>query len=223
MAIGAFSTDAFDAQAFDDAAFLFEDAGVVVPDVVGQSQADATTALEGEGFVVSVQTAYSSVVPAGDVISQVPAGGVEALEGSTVTITVSLGEALAQDELFTGGFVYAFERERARRERERREQLEREEEAQRIEEETTRQIALLLREQEAKDARRAELARLSNLVARFAGRGDTAALGPRVEKALRTAAAKQTAWALFQLERELARAHEEEQFILEALRTFLDG
>lgn len=129
----------------------------------------------------------------------------------------------AEPEVFTGGFVYAFERERARRERERREQLEREEEARQIEEETTRQIALLLREQEAKDARRAELARLSDLVARFAGRGDEAALSPRVEKALRTAAAKQTAWALFQLERELARAHEEEQFILEALRIALDS
>jgi hypothetical protein len=69
---------------------------VEVPDVVGQSQASATTEIEGEGFVVAVETAYSSTVPVGNVISQVPTAGTLALAGSTVTITVSLGEAPAQ-------------------------------------------------------------------------------------------------------------------------------
>lgn len=66
---------------------------VPVPDVVGQSQASATAELEGVLFVVAVNNAYSSTVAAGLVIEQSPQAGVEAIEGSTVTITVSLGEA----------------------------------------------------------------------------------------------------------------------------------
>lgn len=69
---------------------------VPVPDVVGQSQASGTAELEGDLFVVAVETAYSSTVPAGDIISQQPTAGTEAVEGSTVTITVSLGESPAQ-------------------------------------------------------------------------------------------------------------------------------
>lgn len=130
--------------------------------------------------------------------------------------------AAPEPEIFTGGFAVAFELERFRRERERSKRLELEEDSERIEEETTRQIALLLREQEAKDARRSDLARLSDLVARFASRSDEAALSERVRKALRTAAAKQTAWALFQLERELHRAREEEEFVLQALQFVID-
>lgn len=69
--------------------------GVTVPDVVGQTQAAGTSALQAVLFVVAVQTAYSSVVPAGLIISQVPVGGVDYPQGGTVTITVSLGEAPA--------------------------------------------------------------------------------------------------------------------------------
>jgi beta-lactam-binding protein with PASTA domain len=71
---------------------------VEVPDVVGQTQADGTLALEGAGFVVVVATAYSSTVPVGEIISQLPVGGAEAVEGSAVTITVSLGEAPVYSE-----------------------------------------------------------------------------------------------------------------------------
>lgn len=64
-----------------------------VPDVVGDSQAAGISAIEGAGFVASVVTASSGVVPAGDIISQDPIAGTIALLGSTVTITVSLGNA----------------------------------------------------------------------------------------------------------------------------------
>ena len=67
--------------------------GVTVPDVVGDSQATATSTLEGAGFVVDVQSTYSPTVPVGDVASQSPSGGVEAPAGSIVTIYVSLGPA----------------------------------------------------------------------------------------------------------------------------------
>lgn len=65
---------------------------VEIPNVVGQSQASGTTELEGEGFVVSVATTYSNTVSAGTIISQSPAAGTEALPGTTVTVTVSLGD-----------------------------------------------------------------------------------------------------------------------------------
>jgi hypothetical protein len=91
--VAAFDTDAFDVDAFSADAFdLAETVLVEVPDVVGQSQASGTAELEGEGFAVAVREAYSSTVAAGLIIEQSPAAGADAPEGSTVTITVSLGE-----------------------------------------------------------------------------------------------------------------------------------
>jgi len=67
--------------------------GVTVPDVVGLSEAAATSAIEGVGLVADSVTAYSPTVPIGDVISQSPIAGASVVPGSTVTITVSLGVA----------------------------------------------------------------------------------------------------------------------------------
>lgn len=71
------------------------DEPVAVPDVddPGTAQADAVLAIEGAGLVANVVTAYSSVIPVGEVISQDPAAGTLVSPGSTVTITVSLGDA----------------------------------------------------------------------------------------------------------------------------------
>jgi beta-lactam-binding protein with PASTA domain len=69
--------------------------GVTVPDVVGDDEATGTAALEGAGFVVSSVNANSASVPIGDIISQDPAGGASAPDGSTVTIYVSIGPAAA--------------------------------------------------------------------------------------------------------------------------------
>jgi hypothetical protein len=73
-------------------------APVTVPDVVGLTQADAITALEGAGFVVSVETATSSTVLAGLVISQAPVGGSDSTAGATVIIVVSSGEVDAAND-----------------------------------------------------------------------------------------------------------------------------
>ena len=62
-----------------------------VPNVVGLSQSDAETTLEGAGFKVTTTKATSTDVPAGDVISQSPAAGTVIAAGSTVTIKVSTG------------------------------------------------------------------------------------------------------------------------------------
>lgn len=67
---------------------------VAVPDVVGQTQAAAQTAITGAGLTVgSVTTAFSDTVPAGRVISQAPAGGTVVVVGSAVDLVVSDGPA----------------------------------------------------------------------------------------------------------------------------------
>lgn len=98
--LGYFPTGTVDAAERQAVAYLYSgisaSAPVLVPDVVGNTQAAGTATLQGAGFVVSVTTAYSSVVPAGTIISQNPVGGSFALPGSTVAIVVSLGDAPVQ-------------------------------------------------------------------------------------------------------------------------------
>jgi hypothetical protein len=85
----AFQSDAFQGDAFQ---ILAGDAGtvVIVPDVVGLTQAAGTSTLQALLFNVAVVYARSRQ-PAGTIISQEPVAGSSALEGATVTITVSLG------------------------------------------------------------------------------------------------------------------------------------
>ena len=69
-------------------------AQVTVPNVVGLAQAAAETAIVNADLVVgTVTTANSDTVPAGDVISQDPAGGSTVDSGSAVNLVVSLGVA----------------------------------------------------------------------------------------------------------------------------------
>ncbi len=64
---------------------------VTVPDVVGQTEADATAAIEGAGLVVAKTEAADEGVPAGEVISQDPTAGTTVNAGDTVNIVVSTG------------------------------------------------------------------------------------------------------------------------------------
>jgi hypothetical protein len=203
-ASGAWATGAW-------AGTAWAESGVAVPDVVGQSQASGTATLEGGGFVVAVQTAHSSIVPAGDIISQSPSAGAEVPEGSTVTITVSLGEAPVADETFTGGFVYAFEREMARRRKEARERMQAEEQAKELQDALDREIAELMHKQEAERAKAQELERLKALVSRHANSGTSS---DRVDKAYARALAQQNMSAYLALTRELERMMEEEELIV---------
>ena len=59
----------------------------------GQTTAEAAVIAAGL-TVGTITTANSDAVPAGDVISQNPAAGVEATEGSAVDLVVSLGPVL---------------------------------------------------------------------------------------------------------------------------------
>ncbi len=69
-------------------------ANVIVPNVVNQTQAAATTAITGAGLAVGTVTQNSSpTVPAGSVISQNPAAGASVAPGSAVALDVSTGPA----------------------------------------------------------------------------------------------------------------------------------
>ncbi|MGD0470871.1 MAG: PASTA domain-containing protein [Terriglobales bacterium] len=68
--------------------------GTVVPSVVGETQAAATSAITGVCLAVTVTTASSSTVPIGDVISQNPAGGILVSCGTGVSLVVSTGVAV---------------------------------------------------------------------------------------------------------------------------------
>jgi beta-lactam-binding protein with PASTA domain len=66
-------------------------ANAAVPDVVGQTQADATAALQAAGLGVKVVSNYDLTASKGDVYSQTPAQGVLVAPGTTVSIHVSKG------------------------------------------------------------------------------------------------------------------------------------
>jgi beta-lactam-binding protein with PASTA domain len=64
---------------------------VAVPDVVGQTEADATSAITGVGLVAGTSQVADNTVAAGSVISQDPDAGTMVGTGSTVNIVVSTG------------------------------------------------------------------------------------------------------------------------------------
>ncbi len=74
------------------------DLATTVPDVVGQTQADATAAIIAAGLTVgAVTNAGSATVPAGSVISQNPAAGASVGGGSAVDLVVSTGPIVVPD------------------------------------------------------------------------------------------------------------------------------
>lgn len=66
---------------------------VELPSVTGQTYEAAFNTLSAAGFVVEKAESYSAEVPKGNVISQSPAAGQRAPEGSTVILHVSLGDS----------------------------------------------------------------------------------------------------------------------------------
>lgn len=189
-------------NAFQQAASL-----VVVPDVVGQTQASGTTELEGVLFVVAVATAYSSSVAVGNIISQSPAAGASAVEGSTVTITVSLGESPnTPSGGFYGDFHVFFGKPRKKL-NERIEEIE--EDAEEIHDEVEREIAKIIRVEDAKADDSAELARLQQLADRYAAPGVEV---PRpVLASVMKAHEERSRNALEQMRREIERMMDEEE------------
>jgi beta-lactam-binding protein with PASTA domain len=76
---------------------------VTVPNVVGQTQADATTAITAAGLVAGAVTQrHDAAVPDGLVISQTPAAGAPAPPGSAVGLLLSQGPGLVTVPEVTG-------------------------------------------------------------------------------------------------------------------------
>jgi hypothetical protein len=198
-----------------------EAATVEVPDVVGETQATGTTTLEAALFVVAVTTSYSASVAVGIIISQSPAGGSFAAEGATVTITVSLGPR-PNDESPTGGWLFLnlYEGELQRRKALERERKHLEEETEQIEDDLDRNIAQLLREQEAIDEKRDNLKRLAEIAKQNANLEAARQYSERVAAAYVKAITEANASnlkALANLDKELQLAREEEEFLIMAL------
>lgn len=179
-----------------------------VPDVVGETQAQATTDITAVGLTVSVSTAYSSTVAAGLVISQSPTAGSQVSPGSNVEIIVSLGDRPVESG-GGGGFFFAYEQERARRRRKQREEEERDEAARELQDKVDREIAELLRIQEAKDEERDNLARLQRLVRQHSR--EELMLSDRAKVAYMRALTQANFSAMQALDRELQRMLEEEE------------
>lgn len=74
-----------------------EATAVPVPDVIGMSQSQATSALRVNGFGVSVSELYTEQQPEGLVFEQTPTGGSAADPGTVVGILVSLGRSPGAD------------------------------------------------------------------------------------------------------------------------------
>ena len=64
---------------------------IQVPNVVGETQAQAESILDAGDLVASITTEYSDTVPAGTVIQQSPAAGAVVVAGTVVDVLVSLG------------------------------------------------------------------------------------------------------------------------------------
>ena len=80
----------------DDTILTVNPAMVVVPDVVGQTQASAQANLDAADLVVGTVTQQASdTIPLGTVISQSPGGGASVLPGSPVDLVISLGDITA--------------------------------------------------------------------------------------------------------------------------------
>ena len=197
---------------------------VEVPDVVGETQAAGTTTLEGDGFVVSVTTAYSSSVAEGLVISQAPAGGEFAASGSTVAIVVSLGAEPEEAEQPSGGWLFlnTYEAELQRRRAREKARRELEEETERIEDALDREIGQLLRKQEAIDDKREDFDRLAKIAKANADLEAARQYSERVAAAMARVIAQGNYSAIEAFDREIKRAREEEDFIVLALMLLVD-
>ena len=140
--------------------------------------------------------------------------------GFTVTVVAAADSA----EQPAGGWLFLneYEAELIRRRARDRRLRELEEETERIEDKIDREIAQLLRVQEAKDEKREDFARLAKLAKDHADIEAARQYGDRVARAFARAIAQGNYSSLEALDRELKRARdEEEQFLLLATMMLL--
>lgn len=148
-------------------------------------------------------------------------------DSGTLTLTgqdCGLIASLSAPDQPTGGWLsyVRYEQEMLKRAHEKRKREEDEEDAQRIADERDREIAALLHAQEARDADRKEVERLSQLARDLAAHEAELAFNERVSKALARALTQENISAFLALDREMRRQLEEEEFAVVTALTLLD-
>jgi beta-lactam-binding protein with PASTA domain len=94
LAVSSHSASTLATATFDNVSVTNAPATVLVPDVVGFTQVNATSALAAAGLDVGSTSAVASdSVPAGNVVSQMPSAGTSVVVGSAVALTISSGPA----------------------------------------------------------------------------------------------------------------------------------
>ncbi len=139
------------------------------------------------------------------------------IESNPFSISVVENEA-------AGGWLFlnAWEAEQRKRKARDKRRRELEEETEQIQDALDRQIAQLLREQEAKDDKREDFKRTAELARANADIEAARQYSERVATAYARVIAQGNYSAIEALERELRRAAEEEEFMLQALMVLLD-
>jgi len=120
------------------------------------------------------------------------------------------------------GFRTDYEENLRRQRAERATRREREEETESIEDLVTRDIAEIFRAEEEHEARDEELQRIKKFAREYTASTAKRQMGERVAKAYERAARQGNRSALEALEREMARAVEEEDFMTIAMMLVLD-
>jgi hypothetical protein len=133
------------------------------------------------------------------------------------TVTVTLAASVAEEATGGWNFYVAYEQHTKARRKKLKEQEQKQAETQQIQDRTAREIAELLRKQEAIDERRAYLERLGQLAKEQPDLEAARAYSDRVAQAYQRAIIQGNYSALEALDRELQRASEEEEFMLQAL------
>jgi serine/threonine-protein kinase len=84
--------DVTPSEGSDSPGFSFELTGTpVVPDLIGKSRSSAVSTLDRVGYGASITEAYNDDFPPDKVFAQRPGAGTSLAEGSTVSISVSIG------------------------------------------------------------------------------------------------------------------------------------
>jgi hypothetical protein len=92
IAMAAYDTSQNDSALSAEQHITVPNVTITVPNVVGKTQAAASSALTSAGLTVGTITqAYSSTVASGNVISQSPVSGTSVASGTAVNLTVSKG------------------------------------------------------------------------------------------------------------------------------------
>lgn len=184
------------------------------------------TGADSYAIAPSVETGWSFDTGAG--LLEIDTDALGAFGPFTVTATnvngdtpsnafsVAVVAAQIESEVTGGGWLflnqYELEKQRRRARDRRRKQLE--EESERIEDATDRQIAQLLRVQEAKDDKREDYERLATLARANADLDAARRYSERVATAYARVLAQGNYSAIEALDREMKRAAEEEEFLL---------